>query len=179
MAIRYDPDEPWTYIAWMFISTQTRDVGRVFSSARRAIELNPNFALAHSFLGVAYALNGRGPEAFEWIERARRLSPRDMFRDEFELHTSFAYFQVADYAKAAEFAAKASVPRPEHVYPHLILAICYAYLGALDGARDEVAKIERLVPGASIATAEMGCVCLDAADKARFLDGLRKAGLPD
>lgn len=177
-AVRYDPDEPWAYIAWMFIATHTRDVDKLYSSARRAIDLNPNFALAHSFLGVAYAITGRGPEAFEWIERARRLSPRDMFRDEFELHTSFAFFQIADYAKAAEFAAKASMPRPEHVYPHLMMAICYAHLGMLDTARDEIAKVKNLVPDASLATADKACVFLDADDRARFLDGLRKAGLP-
>jgi Flp pilus assembly protein TadD len=149
------------------------------SSARRAIDLNPNFALAHSFVGAAYALTGRGHEAFEWIEKARRLSPRDMFRDEFDVHTSFAYFQIADYAKAAEFAAKASVPRPDHVYPHLMLAICYGHLGALDSARDEVARVRSLAPDSSLAIADKVCVFLDPADRARFLDGLRKAGLPD
>ena len=179
MAIRFDPDEPWAYIAWMFISTTTRDVDRILSSARKAIDLNPNFALAHSFLGAAYALTGRGREAFEWIERARRLSPRDIFRDEFDVHTSFAHFQVADYRMAAEFAAKASIPRPEHVYPHLMLAVSYAHLGALDAARDEVAKVKALVPDFCLTTADKVSVFVDPVDKARFLDGLRKAGLPD
>lgn len=178
-AIRYDPDEPWAYIAWMFIATHMGDVDRVLSSARRAIDLNPNFALAHSFLGVAYALTGRGPQAFEWIEKARRLSPRDIFRDEFELHTSVAYFQIADYRKAAEFAAKASMPRPEHVYPRLVLAASYAHLGERDAARDEVSRIERLAPGFSVATADKVSIFLDASDRARFVDGLRKAGLPE
>jgi adenylate cyclase len=177
MAIRYDPDEPWAYIAWIFIATTTRDIEKLLWSARKAIELNPNFALAHSCLGAAHALTGRGDQAFKMIETARRLSPRDIFRDEFDVHTSMAYFQVADYKKAAEFAAKASMPRPEHVYPHLLLASSYGLLGAAAAARDEVSKIARLAPDFSLATAAKACVFVVSDDRGRFLDGLRKAGL--
>ena len=179
MAIRYDPEEPWAYIAWMFVSTFIGDPEKLRSSGRKAIELNPNFALAHSFLGVAYALTGQGDKAFEWIEKARRLSPRDIFRDEFELHTCMAFFQIGDYRKAAEYGAKASMPRPEHVYPHLMIATCYGHLGERGAAEVEVARVLRLVPEFSMATAEKVCVYLDAADKQRFLDGLRAAGIPD
>jgi adenylate cyclase len=179
MAIHYDPDEPWAYIAWMFIATTTRDVDKNLSSARKAIELNPNFAIAHSFLGAGLALSGHGEQAFEWIEKARRLSPRDIFRDEFDVHTSMAYFQIGNYEKAAEFAAKASLPRPGHVYPHLILAASYGHLGVLETARYESSKIAQLVPGFSLATAEKVCVFMVADDIARFVDGLRRAGVPE
>jgi adenylate cyclase len=178
-AIRCDPDEPWAYIAWMFISTHIGDVEKFLSSAQKAIDLNPNFALAHSFLGVAYALTGRGQQAFEWIEKARRLSPRDIFRDEFELHTTMAYFQVGDYRKAAEFGARASTPRPEHVYPHLMMATSYGLDGRLDAARDALSRINRLVPDFTLAKAEKACVYLDPEDRKRFLEGLRKAGVPE
>jgi adenylate cyclase len=179
MAVHYDPDEPWAYIAWMFIATTTRDVDKTLSSGRKAIELNPNFAIAHSFLGAGLALSGHGEQAFEWIEKARRLSPRDIFRDEFDVHTSMAYFQIGNYEKAAEFAAKASLPRPEHVYPHLILAASYGHLGAFEAARHESSKITQLAPGFSLATAAKVCVFMVADDIARFVDGLRKAGVPE
>lgn len=176
-AVRYDPDDQWAYIAWMFIANLHGEVDRMMSSGQRAIEINPNFALAQSFVGVTYALTGRGAEAFEWIDRARRLSPRDIFRDEFELHTCMAYFQLADYRKAAEFAARASTPRPEHVYPHLMLAASLAHLGALDAARDEIVRIRRLVPDLSLAGADRVCVYIAADDRRRFIDGLRIAGV--
>jgi hypothetical protein len=90
-----------------------------------------------------------------------------------------AYFQVADYKKAAEFAARASMPRPDHVYPHLLLASSYGLLGAADAARDEVSKITRLAPDFSLATAAKVCVFVGTDDRWRFLDGLREAGLPE
>jgi len=71
------------------------------------------------------------------------------------------------------------MPRPEHVYPHLLLASSYGHLGAVDSARDEVSKIARLSPDFSLATADKVCVFVAADDRARFLEGLRRAGLPE
>ncbi len=178
-AIQYDPDEPWAYIGWVFIFAITHDSQKMMSSARKAIELNPNFAIAHSFVGLAHAIAGHGTKAFEWIEKARRLSPRDILRHEFDLHTSFAYFQVADYEQTAVSATKASMPRPEHIYPRLLAAASHAHLGALDAAGNEVSNILRLVPDYSLAIADKVCVYVNADDRTRLLDGLRKAGLPE
>jgi tetratricopeptide (TPR) repeat protein len=176
-AVYHDPDEPWGHIAWLFIATIKRDGDLLVSAARRAIEVNPNFAMAYSWLGAAYALTGQGEKSFEFIEKARRLSPRDMFREEFDVHTSFAYFQIGDYQKAIEFATKASIPRPDHVYPLLVRATSHAHLGMLENARNDVAKVEQLVPGYSIKVARDSCVFVNNTDIDRFIDGLRKAGL--
>ncbi len=177
-AIQYDPTEPWAYIGWLFISIAHKDNQRMVSSAKKAIELSPNFAYAHSQLGTAYALGGRGAEAFECIEKARRLSPRDIFHEEFDLHESFAHFQVADYAQAALFAEKASVPRPEHIFPHLIVASSHGHLGNDELARQEIIKVQKIVPDFSLATAAKISVYTVEDDISRFLDGLKKAGLP-
>jgi adenylate cyclase len=178
-AIRYDPDEPWAYIAWFFIALIKHDGKLMLSSASKAIELNPNFALAHSFLGAAHALNGMGAEAFQWIERARQLSPKDVFRIEFDVHTGFAHFQLAEYEKAAEFVEAALAPKPDHLYPRLLLAATYAHLDRMDSAATEISKVLRLEPHYSLAYADENCVYVTVDEKARFLDGLRKAGLPE
>lgn len=179
IAVQSDPDEPWAYIGWLFISTITRDGERMIASANRAVELSPNFAMANSWLGAAYALAGRGAEAFEWIEKARRLSPRDIFKAEFDVHTSYAYFQVADYEAAAEFASRASLPRPHHVYPRLMRAASLAHLGRQEAASAEAGHITALAPQFDLSTAERVCVFIADDDRRRFVDGLRLAGLPE
>ena len=178
-AIRFDPDDPWAYIARFFIALIKHDGKLMLVSASKAIELNPNFALAYSFLGVAHALNGMGAAAFQYIERARKLSPKDVFRIEFDVHTGYAHFQLAEYEKAAEFVEAALAPKPDHLYPHLLLAASYAHLDRLDSARAEIAKILSLESHYSLAYAAENCVYVTADDKARFLGGLRKAGLPE
>ncbi len=178
-ALRHDADEPWAYIAWCFISVVIHDSHKQFSSARRAIELNPNFALAHSHFGLAHTCNGNGVEGMEWIDKARRLSPRDIFRDEFDLHASFAQFQAANYEQAAMFAVRSSMPRPEHVYPHLIAAASHAHCGNAEAAQEEVSTVMRFAPEYSLAMVKQRSVFLVDDDRARFLGGLRQAGLPE
>jgi len=70
-------------------------------------------------------------------------------------------------------------PKPDHLYPHLFLAASHAHLGALEDARNQIDKILRLAPEYSLALAEERCVYTELDEKARFLDGLRKAGLPE
>ncbi len=177
LAVKYDPDEPWAYVAWLFIATITRDSDMLRDTARRALQINPNFAMAHSWMGAAYALTGDGDKAFEWIEKARRLSPRDMFKEEFDVHTCFAYFQIADYENACKFASKAMLPRPEHVYPRLILAASHAHLGNDTAAKIHAEKIRQIVPNFSLPEVEKSCVFVVPDDIARFVEGLRQAGL--
>ena len=127
-AVQYDPNEPWAYIAWLFIATILRDEKMLLESPRKALEINPNFAMAHSWLGASLALTGRGEEAFAWIKKARQLSPMDIFKEEFDVHTSYAYFQTGDYENAVDFARKAMLPHPKHVYPRLISAAASGWL---------------------------------------------------
>lgn len=176
-AVKHDPEEPWAYIGWLFIATILRDADMLVESAKRSLEINPNFAMAHSWMGAAYALSGRGEKSLEWIENARRLSPRDMFKEEFDVHTSYAYFQLSDYANACKYASKATLPRPDHVYPRLILATSLAHRGKIDLANIQAAKILQLVPEFSLEEAEKSCVFVQDDDIKRFVDGLRLAGL--
>ena len=177
-AVQYDAEEPWAYIGWVFLSITNHDNPRMMSSAAKAIELNPNFALAHSHLGAAHALGGNGDAAFEWIDKARRLSPRDIFHEEFDLHASFAHFQIGDYEQGAEFAHRASMPRPEHIFPHLIMACCHGHLGNTVAAHAEIVRVRTIVADFTLATADRVATFVAADDRARFLDGLRMAGLP-
>ena len=176
-AVKNDPEEPWAYIAWLFIATILRDADMLVESARKSLEINPNFAMAHSWMGAAYALAGQGEKSLEWIENARRLSPRDMFKEEFDVHTSYAYFQVGDYANACNFASRASLPRPDHVYPRLVLATSQAHQGNLEAAQMQATKILDLVPDFSLRQAEESCVFVRKDDITRFVEGLRLAGL--
>jgi TolB-like protein/class 3 adenylate cyclase len=114
---QFDAGEPWVYVARIMVCTATLNGGEAVAAARKAIELNPNFAYGYSFLGVALAASGDGDAAIAAVDHAVRLSPRDLLRDEFELFYAFAYFQKGDYAKAADFAAAAASLRPGHAYP--------------------------------------------------------------
>ena len=176
-AVRRDPNEPWAYIAWLFIATILRDAELLLASPRRALEINPNFAMANSWMGAALALTGRGAEAFEWIERARKLSPRDVLRDEFDVHMSYAHFQVSDYENAYSAALRASLPHPKHVYPRLVMASSLGHSGSQSLGEAQVARILELAPNMSLESARASCVFVRTDDIDRFIEGLALSGM--
>ena len=176
---QFDADEPWVYVARTMVCVATRNGVEGVAAGRKAVELNPNFAYGYSFLGVALACTGDGEAALAAVDRAVRLSPRDLRRDEFDLFYAFAHFQKGDYARAADFSASAASLRPGHAYPYRMLAASSALAGDLQRAAAARADILALTPGFNLAQAASQNVYQRDEDRARLIDGLRKAGLPE
>ncbi len=176
---QFDTDEPWVYVARTMVCLATRNGVEGVAAGRKAIELNPNFAYGYSFLGAALATSGDGDAAIAAVDRAVRLSPRDLLRDEFDLFYAFAHFQKGDYARAADFAASAASLRPGHAYPYRMLAASSALAGDLQRAAAARADILALTPGLNLAQAASQNVYQRDEDRARLIDGLRKAGLQE
>ncbi len=59
------------------------------------------------------------------------------------------------------------------------LAVVYTEMGLEEQARGAVAEALRISPGASVAAYRKRLPYKDPAELERFLDGLRKAGLPE
>jgi adenylate cyclase len=155
---QFDAGEPWVYVARIMVCLATLSGDVAVAAARKAIELNPNFAYGYSFLGVALAAAGDGAAAIAAVDHAVRLSPRDLLRDEFDLFYAFAYFQKGDYAKAAKFAASAASLRPGHAYPYRILAASSSLAGDQKRASGAVTDILALTPGFNLTAAAAQCV---------------------
>ena len=175
--IQLDVNEPWAHIARSFIGVAMRDSELSISSSRKAIELNPSFAYGHSFHGASIALAGRGRDGLGEIELAMRLSPRDIWQEEFDLHYAFAQYQIANYEQAARSAEKASLPQPGHVYPHLLLMASYGQLGRAEKAQQVLVRLRTHVPAVSLAAGDIARVFVLDEDHDRLLDGLSKAGV--
>ena len=175
--IQLDINEPWSYIARAFIGVSTRDSELSLSASHKAIELSPNFAYGHSIHGLAIALSGRGADGLGEIELAMRLSPRDIWREVFELHYAFAQFQTANYEEAARFAERGSLPRPGHVFPQLLLMASYGHLGQMKKARQVLQRLKKNSPDLLLTSENIVQVYVLDEDHGRLLDGLDKAGI--
>lgn len=64
------------------------------------MRLNPNFALAQGYHGLALSYCGRWQEADEAARRAIRLSPRDPYAPVYFGIAAYARFLGGDYAEA-------------------------------------------------------------------------------
>jgi tetratricopeptide (TPR) repeat protein len=116
--MQFDADEPWAYVARTMLCIASRKGPEAIAAARKAVELNTNFAYGYSFLGAAHSLEGNSEAGLAAIAHAVRLSPRDMLRTDFDFFYAVAYFQKGNYQKASEHAVEAASLRPGHVMPN-------------------------------------------------------------
>jgi TolB-like protein len=177
-AVACDPEEPWAYLAHGFIAIGNRRDSEAVSAFSRAIDASPNFAYAHGLLGAAHAFGGRPDQAIECIDRGVRLSPRDIFGDEYALYYAFVHFQAGRYGEAASAAHRAIQQRPGHPVPYIMAAASYGLAGETDKAKRAITQLTNLVPNISAAGVEETFLYCQREDRSRLAMGLRAGGLP-
>ena len=177
-AVACDPEEPWAYLAHGFIAVGNRRDSEAVSAFSRAIDASPNFAYAHGLLGAAHAFGGRPDQAIECIDRGVRLSPRDIFGDEYALYYAFVHFQVGRYGEAASAAHRAIQQRPGHPVSYIMAAASYGLAGETDKAKRAITQLTNLVPNISAAGVEETFLYCQREDRSRLAMGLRAGGLP-
>ncbi len=146
---------------------------------RRAIDLDPNSAFARGFLGVSYAFAGDYDPTLSQTEEAIRLSPRDPLLIIWHLSNAWAALLSERHEKAVEFAREAAEANPEFPDNYAVLAAAHGHLGNETAARAALAEFLRRSPVVSTADERLNRPFGSAAQRERFLEGLRKAGLPE
>ena len=177
-AVAADDGDPLalTILAWANIFAHRWDES--LPPVDRAVELSPNFAPAIGVRGAVLALLGDAQPGIEEIEKAIRLSPRDGFMTIWLMGLFWAYHVLARYEEAAETARRAIRIAPDNPTFRRQLASASAMLGRLDDAREAITEYRRLEPDHTIADArKIPSKVPEHLD--RFIEGLRKAGLPD
>ncbi len=71
-----DPTVPQVHYALSSVRIRQRRFDEAVASARRTIELDPNYADGHAQLGNALNRAGRPQEGYRAIQMAMRLNPR-------------------------------------------------------------------------------------------------------
>jgi TolB-like protein len=176
-ALSHDAHDPMAFAAMAYGLMIAHRSADALAAARRALELNPNFALGYYILSLVLAAEGKGREAIVAAERAIRISPRDPFKGFFSAAAGFANFAAGRYAEATEWARLADSESPGSAVVHRLLVASAAQAGLLDEARTALAELKRMHPDVSLALVESSGALSDADLRARYIDGLRKAGL--
>ena len=146
---------------------------------QRAIELDPNSTFARGYLGTAYAFGGECDPAIENLQEAMRLSPRDFLMVVWFTVSAWAYLSAAKFERAADCARRAIDCNPAFPDAHGTFAAASAQLGRSNDARAGLDEFMRLMPGLTVEDERLIRPFRRPADRERFLDGLRKAGLPE
>ncbi|MBR0830955.1 winged helix-turn-helix domain-containing protein [Bradyrhizobium manausense] len=176
-AIRADGEDPWAHNALGHVHLFARRFEDALAEFQTALRLNPNFALAQGYHGLALSYCGRWQDADEAARRAIRLSPRDPYAPVYFGIAAYARFLGEDYEEAIRLAHEALRQRSDFVGAHRVLTAAAGMAEKTELARDALQELRRAQPNISLGwIAEFMPIRL-AADRERYLEGFRRAGL--
>ncbi len=178
-AIASDARDAWAHTISGYIQSLRRQTEAGIRSLNRALELNPNLAFAEGMLGLAYAMKGEIDTALLHVANADRLSPSDPARVVWRVSYSWCALITEDYEHAVQYCRENIEENPTYPTPWRHLVSSLGQLGRADEAREAVAELLRLVPGTTVEHT-LGTAPTSRQDQLDlYIDGLRKAGLPE
>ena len=109
-----------------------------------------------------------------------RLSPRDVHVVTWYNYLGVAAFVAGRHEEAADWAKKTADANPQFPAGHRTLAASYGILGRLAEAEAARERLQELLPHLTIAQLRESLPYFkNSDDLERYLNGLRKAGLPE
>ena len=115
-------------------------------SLERAVQLDPNFAMAWATLGVAYSNQTRQDKATDSIKKAFELKDRASQREQFYISAHYYDLVTRQLDKAAEVYETWKQAYPRDSVPLDNLALRYEAIGQYDRALENCIEARRLDP---------------------------------
>jgi len=177
-AIALDDSEATAHslLGWLYLLLK-REYDKGIAECKLAIELAPNSAISHIWMSFVLTLAGRHEDAVRHSEQALRLNPLPegwYFR-----FLGYTYFGVGRYEEAIAAYKEALNRAPNDILAHIALTTAYSWANRLEEARAQATEVLRINPEFSVKQREKTLPYKNKADLERYLDGLRKAGLPE
>ena len=121
----------------------------------RAIQLDPNFAMAYALLGTSYSNLGERNQAAENLGRAYQLRERVSEREKFYIDSYYRDLVVGDLDKAAEIYQVWAQVYPRDEKPVGNLGLLYGYTGQHEKALSQAREALRLQPASGLRYANL------------------------
>lgn len=177
-AIERDRDDPTVLaLAGHAIGFASTDYGTSLALIERSLTINPNSAIALQLGGWARIYAGDPVGAIDCFTSGLRLSPLDSRVFIFHSGMSFALIMIGQSEEAVGWAMKSVDGNPLWLSGHKVLAAAFANVGRLVEAREAAARVMSSHPLYNLRHARR--LIKAGAELDRYLQGLRKAGIPD
>ena len=178
MAVSLDDQDHWGHLVLGLGHARRRRPDSAVTHLSKCVDLNPSFALGHAGLGYAFACGGKPERGLQSLEQAQRLSPRDPFLAMYAPVVRYmALFALGQYDETVAVCRSIATRYPNHAGAWRLMTVSLGLLDRLDEAQEALAHTLTLQPDLSSAHVANNTVYADPSDRARFLEGLRKAGL--
>jgi TolB-like protein/Flp pilus assembly protein TadD len=146
----------------------------------RALVLNPNSAASWNASGWVRMYLGESASAIEHFERAMRLSPLDPLTYFASTGMAFAHAFAGRYDEAISWATKALHEQPNWATALRVAASANALSDRMVEARAAMACLREVDPALRLGNLDrVAPPFRRPEDRVRFIESLRKAGLPE
>ena len=156
-----------------------RDFDEGIALIDRALALNPNLAMAWTTGGWARVFFGDAEGGLKHFANAMRFNPLGPLMFRALAGMAFAHFSASRYEEAYGCAQRSLRERPDYL-PGMRIAVASAALG---GRRAEaeagLAMLLSKEPGTRLSYLQDIVPFRRAEDRSRWIEGLRRAGIPD
>jgi tetratricopeptide (TPR) repeat protein len=184
-ALALEPDNSSAHDVkgWIFLTKGSW--GRAVAEGEAAIANDHNNAGAHADAGFWKMYLGRSAEGVAGIETAFRLCPRDPMVPNWRWWMCRLHCHLAHWEKAIEWcnmAVASGLRDIRHIDVLASLAAAHAWAGHDSEAQDALAQLLKVDSNFLVRDYEMYSGSSDptfVAERARIIEGLRKAGMPE
>lgn len=145
----------------------------------RALLLNPNLAVAWQRSGWLRVYAGDCEVAIEHLKRAMRLNPLDPLMHLAYSAMAFGYFLLGDVDQASDCSERALRIRPDWPPALRVQAMSNAVAGRKQAACDAMARLRVLQPDLRVSNLHEQIFLHRPEHMTKFIDAMRKAGLPE
>jgi TolB-like protein len=164
------------------VQIYTNRAAQGIAECERALALDRNLATAHAVIGVAKIFLGRCEETEAHINEALRLSPRDTIANTWMEVAGHAKMYLSSDEEAVALLRRSIETNRNYPLAHFCLAAALAHLGRHNEAQAAAQAGLALNPTFTVARASANAPSDNPAylaQRERFFDGMRKAGVPE
>jgi adenylate cyclase len=176
-ALALDPTIPQIYFARSVVYTAARRMEEGIAEMRKAVSLDSNYADGYAAMGHYLCYLGKASEGLQAIQKAVHLNPRHGFI--YNWLQGNCRFVLGEEEAAIVLLRNVLDRNPVHAGARHLLTAIYGQLDRLDEAEWEAAELLAANPGFSIAKEAERARYQRVEDRNRYINGLRKAGLPE
>ena len=176
-AVVADRNDFWGYAALGFAELFSHRPARALAALDRAVELNPNGADVHMMRGQVLNFLGRPEEGLVEAQLAMRHNPH--YPHWYLLGITRAYYMLGRFEEAIPLAERLVTATPDVAVARLGLIAIYVASGRAAVAQAEMATCLAHHPDLTAGKVAKIIPFQQEADLARYLDLLRRAGLPE
>jgi TolB-like protein/class 3 adenylate cyclase/Tfp pilus assembly protein PilF len=162
-------------LAMAYINSGNFDQGE--ECAARALALSPEHPQVNAIISGVLVKLGKGKEALERIQAAFRTDP--LPSPNYVRYLASAYRSLGRYDEAIAAFRKRLETNPDHFRAQIELTLAYMEAGREEEGRQQGLQVKRIDPNFSSGCNPFVASYKDPAERARFTELFRKAGLPE